>query len=354
MFNRRRFVQVLAGLTSGLMLRDARGQAAPATAPAASPAAAPSGKAVGSAPIESDALGKLLPQRKLGRTGKWVTMLGLGGAHVGEQNEADAQATIEAAIAGGCRYFDTAEAYRGSEPIYGKFLTPKYREHIFLASKSGAKDAAAARAHLDGSLSRLKTDYLDLWQMHAVQEIADVDGRLSKGVLDVFMEARDKGKVRHLGFSGHFNPATHKHLITLMAERPDALQTCLLPINVIDPKYLSFIDSVLPLLVKHDFGVVAMKSLGSGTFFHPHQFGGAAETVRLVPDRVSVRDAVHFVWSLPVGVMLSGPRKPAEFEEMMGFAREFAGMSEARRKELTEKAAICAGTTLETYKQKGA
>ncbi|MCX5660274.1 MAG: aldo/keto reductase [Planctomycetota bacterium] len=346
MFNRRRFLQTLAGLTSGIVLKNAMGQTASTTAPAG--AATSPGSA---APKESDALGKLLPQRRLGRTGKWVTMLGLGGAHVGQQNERDAQATIEAAIAGGVRYFDTAEAYNGSEPYYGRFLTPKFREHIFLATKSSAVDAKTAREHLAGSLDRLKTDHLDLWQMHAMKNVADVDARLLNGVLDVFLEARDKGKVRHLGFSGHYHPDTHRHLITLMAERPEALQTCLLPINVIDPRYLSFIDGVLPLLVKHNFGVVAMKSLGSGTFFHPHAFGGAATPTRLVPDRVSVRDAVHFTWSMPVAVMLSGPQKPAEFEEMIGFAREFTGMDEARRKALIEKAADCAGTTLETYKQ---
>lgn len=335
MLNRRTFLQFLAGLTSTIMISPTIAQT-PATAPAP----------------DKDALGPLLPRRKLGRTGLTVTMLGLGGAHVADQNERDAQATIETAIEGGVRYFDTAQNYRGSEVCYGRFLTPKYREHIFLATKTEAHDAEKARTHLNESLQKLKTDYVDLWQIHGVQTKADVDRRLSQGVLDVFLEAKEKGRVRHLGFSGHTHPETHKYLIELMAKRQDPLETCLLPINVIDPSYLSFIDAVLPELTKRNFGIVAMKSLGSGTFFQSHKFPKVGEPVRLVPDRLSVREAVYFTWSLPVSVMLSGPSKPEQFREMCQFAREFVALSESQRRTLVDRAADCAGTTLETYKAK--
>jgi len=338
MFNRRHFLQTLAAATTGLMLRRATGHA---TTPPAD------------APPETDALGKRLPQRRFGRTGAWVTMLGLGGAHVGRQNERDAQATIETAIAGGVRYFDTAESYQNSEAFYGRFLTPKYRQHVFITTKTTASDAKTARAHLESSLQRMKIDTIDLWKIHSVRDTAEVDARLAQGVLDVFIEAKAKGRVRHIGFSGHYHPNTHKHLITLMAERNNPLETCLMPINVIDPKYLSFIETVLPLLVKHQYGVVAMKSLSDGGFFQPKTIAGLDKPISVVPDRVSVREAVHFVWSLPVSVLISGPSNPEEFQQMIGFAREFEAMDENRRLALIERAADCAGTAVESYKSRG-
>ena len=114
----------------------------------------------------SDKWGYVLPKRVLGRTGKEVTMLGVGGYHVGWTTEKDAQAVIEAAMEGGIRFFDTAESYgpHTSEIRYGKYLTPKYREQVFIMTKSTAKDAKTMEEHLNASLKRMKTDYLDLWQ----------------------------------------------------------------------------------------------------------------------------------------------------------------------------------------------
>jgi hypothetical protein len=119
---------------------------------------------------------------------------------------------------------------------------------------------------------------------------------------------------------------------------------------VLDQSYLSFIDNVLPVLAEKKYGIVAMKSLGSGTFLRPAKFAKTQGEVTLVPDRVSIRDAVHFVWSLPVSVMISGPTKPGQIKEMAEFARVFVAMDEKQRRALVDRAADCAGTTLETYK----
>lgn len=144
MEKRRQFLQKIAGLTAGIMvpfqnISLGKGQS-------------------------KDRWGKLLPLRKLGKTGVDVTMLGVGGFHIGWTTEKDAQAVIEAALEGGVRFFDSAESYgpHTSEIRYGKYLTPKYREDIFLMTKSTAKDAKTMREHLDASLKRMKTDYLDL------------------------------------------------------------------------------------------------------------------------------------------------------------------------------------------------
>ena len=119
----------------------------------------------------SDRLGDLLPLRSLGNTGRFVTMLGTGGAHVGRtDSESEARAIIETALEGGVRFFDTAHAYQNgrSEERYGKYLTPQYRDLVFLMTKSTAKDAKTASAHLEESLTRMRTDYLDLALTYAL------------------------------------------------------------------------------------------------------------------------------------------------------------------------------------------
>ena len=217
----------------------------------------------------SDKLGPVLPQRTLGKTGLKVTMLTVGGSHIGRPAESVAQAVIEAAIESGIRTFDTAQLYQngGSEERYGKFLTPKYREHVLIFTKTMAEDAATARAHLDGSLQRMKTDYLDLWALHDLRDIAKADTRVHN-VLDVMLKAKQDGKVRHIGFTGHGSWKTHAHVLELT----DAFETCQMPINIADPSYESFTLNVLPILVKRNMGVFAMKTLAADGLM-----GGGAE-----------------------------------------------------------------------------
>src|SRR5262249_4334817 len=152
--------------------------------------------------------------------GPFVTMLGLGGAHfIDFQDEATAQKTIETAIAGGVRFFEMAILYRSTpglgEERYGRLLTPKFRDQIFLLGKFQANNARDARTQLDDSLRRMKTDYLDLWQMHNLGSPADADRRSAagSGALDYMLEAKEKGKVKRIGFTGHLNPAIHLRML---------------------------------------------------------------------------------------------------------------------------------------------
>jgi aryl-alcohol dehydrogenase-like predicted oxidoreductase len=214
-----------------------------------------------------DKWGKILPLRSLGKTGEQVTMLGLGGFHVGWTTEKDAQEVVEKAIEGGIRFFDTAESYDngGSEIRYGKYLVPKYRDEVFIMSKSTAEDGVTAKKHLEGTLSRLKCDYLDLWQVHSLKTPQDVDDRIENEVLEVFHEAKAEGKVKHLGFTGHQNPFAHKHMFVQTLTN-DIFETVQMPINVIDSHFHSFIENVLPLALERNFGVLAMKTLSDGRF----------------------------------------------------------------------------------------
>ena len=162
-----------------------------------------------------DKWGDVLPMRKLGKTGVDVTMLGVGGYHIGWTTEKDAQRVIEVALEGGIRFFDTAESYgpHTSEIRYGKYLTPQYRDLVFIMTKSTARDAKTAQEHLEASLKRMKTDYVDLWQVHALSSPEDVEERISNGILDVMQEAKASGKAKHIGFTGHQNPYAHVRML---------------------------------------------------------------------------------------------------------------------------------------------
>lgn len=296
---------------------------------------------------KSDRLGKLLPQRILGRTGEAVTMLGVGGWHIGAMSERDAQEAIEIALQSGVRFFDTAESYQsgGSETRYGKLLTPNYRDVVYLMTKSTAKNADDARSHLEGSLRRLNTDYLDLWQVHSVTTPQDTDDRIANGVFEVMAEAKASGKARHIGFTGHYQPDA-----LLQAMKSDIFDACQMPVNLADPSYSSFIKQVMPKLIEQKIGVVAMKTLANGGFFGGSSHGQHGNNARIVPDRVSLAEAINFAWSLPISVLITGADNPAQMQEKINLASSFTTMDEQQRQALIDKVADLAGNTVEFYK----
>lgn len=332
MVNRREFIATLAGLTAGVML------------PFPIYTAAGDG--------DSDRLGPLLPRRKLGRTGEAVTMLGVGGYHIGgSMDEQEAQSTIEAALEGGVRFFDTAESYQKgeSERRYGKYLVPKYRADVFIMTKSTAKDAATARAYLEGSLKRLNTDYLDLWQVHSLQSLEDVDNRIAGGVLEVVQEAKATGKARHVGFTSHSNP----YALNRMLEKADFFETVQMPINVVDAaSEHSFINEVIPNAVKCNVGILAMKTLADGRFFTSKSRVKWRTDDPVVPGRVSLTEALYFAWSLPISVLITGPDHADMLREKIYLARKFVRLSEKERESLASKVAdLAAEGRVEYYKK---
>ena len=329
MIDRRAFLKSLAGLTAGILLTSA------------------SAEGQETKPI-TDRLGTLLPLRKFGRTDESVTMLGLGGWHIGEMEEKEAQKTLDVALEGGVRFFDSAESYQegGSETRLGKLLIPKYRDDIFLMTKTTARDAATARKHLEESLKRLKTEQVDLWQVHAVRNPEDVDERIDNGVFDVMIEAKESGKSRYIGFTGHTSPSAHARVLN----KSDIFDACQLPVNLTDISYESFIEGVIPTLVERNIGVIGMKSLANGGFFGGSRHGKHGPNPRVVPNRVSIHDAIRFVWSFPVSTLVTGPDNAEQLKEKIDIAKRFSGMKQNEREELIEKVADMAGTTVEFYK----
>ncbi len=329
MIDRRAFLKSMASLTTGILLSSACAES-------------------GEEETVSDGLGTLLPTRKFGRTGEAVTMLGVGGWHIGEMSEAEAQKTIETALEGGVRFFDSAESYQsgGSESRLGKLLVPKYRDDVFLMTKTTAPNATKAWEHLEGSLTRLNTDQLDLWQMHSVRNPADVDERIDNGILDVMLEAKATGKTRYIGFTGHSSPAAHERVL----EQTDIFDTCQLSMNLVDVSYESFIERVVPTLVERNIGVIGMKALANGGFFGGSQHGKHGTNPKVVPNRVSVSEAIRFVWSLPVSTLVTGPDNAKQMQEKIDIAKTFTGMDDDERNELIEKVEDMAGATVEFYK----
>ena len=300
-----------------------------------------------------DRLGALLPTRPLGKTGVRVTAFCLGGHHAElGRTPAETQAIIEAALEQGCRFFDNAKNYSNGEAErrYGEFLVPKYRELVFIMTKSSAPTAAEAQKELDGSLGRMKCDYLDLWQIHHVTSPEDVETRLKNGVLDVFLAAKRSGKVRFIGFTGHSNYQAHLRMLALLKERGLELDTCQMPINLCDPHYESFIGHVLPVLQQRQYGILAMKTMAYGTMVGKAGFGQKPHPNPPTRSGITPRQMHEYVYSLPVSALVSGCTTPAEVKENTTWLREFKGMAEAERQRLLDLSAQHAGASLESYK----
>jgi len=334
MTDRRMFLKSLAGATAGLTLTS--------TAHAKTE--------------ERDRLGEVLPKRKLGRTNQYVTMLGTGGYHVGWTTERDAQEVIEAALEGGVRFFDTAESYGAgmSETRYGKYLTPQYRDLVFLMSKSTGKDAKTVKEHLEGTLRRLKTDQLDLYQVHAISTPEDVDSRIQLGVLEVLLKAKEEGKIKYLGFTGHQNPFAHARMLELTKES-DIFDTVLMPVNVLDQSYFSFTQNIMSKALDRNMGILAIKSLADGRFFEKKEQSGWTSNDPLIPNYLSIKEALHFVWSLPVTVLISGNENATFMREKIALARSFAKLTDDQRTSLIDKVKTIALTgKVEYYKRQEA
>ncbi len=203
----------------------------------------------------------MLPTRLLGKTGMSVTQLGLGGEGVLRTfgREREAHAVIEGALASGIRYCESARAYSGSEAYYGGCLGAR-REDTFLASKSHERTAVGAREHLTTTLQSLRTDWLDLWQVHDLRSEADIKEIFGPGgAIEAFDAAKREGLVRFIGVTGHKNPQ-----VLLRAFELYDFDTVLLPVNPAEPSYLSFLDTVLPEASRRNMGIVGMKVLCRG------------------------------------------------------------------------------------------
>jgi predicted aldo/keto reductase-like oxidoreductase len=219
----------------------------------------------------------------------------------------DAVAVIHRALELGVNYCDTAPAYAGSLDYYGAAL-PEWREQVFLASKTHDRTRDGSLRLLDQSLTRLRTDHLDLWQLHDLRTVHDLEMIFGRGgALEALLEARAQGRVRFLGITGHHDPA-----ILLEAMRRFDFDTVLVALNAADVHRLSFAQTVLAEARRRGMGVIGMKVYAAGALL-------AGGVTRFSPD-----EAMGYVLSLPgVSAVVIGCSSPAEVDENVRIARTF-------------------------------
>jgi predicted aldo/keto reductase-like oxidoreductase len=166
--------------------------------------------------------------------------------------------------------------------------------------------------------------------------------------LEVFKKAKESGKARYIGFTGHTDFRSHQQML----KRTDDLETCQMPINCFDPNYKSFVNNVLPTLVEKKLGVIAMKTLSNGGFFGGTTHFEGGNNPRIIPNVATVQEAIHFVWSLPVSTLVTGPNDVPMLQEKIDLAKSFKEMSEKTRMELVERVgkADLEGAKIEYYK----
>lgn len=259
----------------------------------------------------------MISTRIFGQTGVQTTQLGLGGEGVLRTHDCpkEAAVVIERAIALGIRYFDTAPAYASSMDYYGATLGTRRRD-IFLASKTASRSRDGSLQILEDSLRRLRTDHLDLWQLHDLRTQTDLKSIFARdGAIHALDEARSAGLIRFSGLTGHHRPEI---LLQAMSEYP--FDSVLIPLNPADGARLPF-AAVLTEARRRGMAVIAMKVLSGGLLIQ----SGAC----------SARDALTYVWSLPgVSVAIIGCRTPEEVEENVYTAEAFQTMPETNQREL--------------------
>ncbi len=274
-----------------------------------------------------------IPRRPLGKTGELVSLLCLGGAHIGSRKVAEDKAfrVIHAAIDAGVDFMDNAWEYNDgeSERRMGEALAQNgSRQRVFLMTKNCAHDRRAdhSMVKLEESLRRLKTDYLDLWQIHEVVWDDDPDRIFAPGgAAEAMLRAKEQGKVRYIGFTGHKRPAIHRRML----EQGFPWDTVQMPINVLDAHYQSFEREILPLALAQGVGVIGMKSFAGG-----HLFEGTD---------VTPHEALAYAMSQPIATLCSGIDSMQVLEQNLAVARGFEPISAEERERILAKSAPAAG-----------
>jgi aryl-alcohol dehydrogenase-like predicted oxidoreductase len=283
-----------------------------------------------------------IPTRPLGRTGEHVSLLGLGGAHIGKPSESEAIRIVHEAIDAGVTFLDNAWEYndRESERRMGLALAQDgYRSKAFLMTKDCAHDRVASHSmeKLEESLQLLQTDYLDLWQIHEVVWETDPDRIFAPGgSAEAMLKAKEQGKVRYIGFTGHKHPDIHRRMLS-QGFPWDAVQ---MPLNVLDAHFASFEREILPICLEQGIGVIGMKT----------NAGGHLQDTGL---DVTPEEALRYALSLPdpVSTIVSGMDSLDVLHRNIAVANEFTPLTDDERAALLSRSAPHAdGAVAEPFK----
>jgi uncharacterized protein len=298
-----------------------------AAPPPPAPSAAPTAASAGGNPQTSS-------KRKLGSTGEMVSMLGLGGAHIGKKEKLSDDEAIKLmrdAIEGGITFFDNCWDYNDglSEERMGKALRDGLRQRVFLMTKLDGRTAKAANAQLEQSLRRLQTDRIDLVQVHEVIRMSDPERSFAPdGIMGALQAAKKAGKLRYIGFTGHKDPAMHLAMLDAAKKAGFEFDAVQLPLNVMDAHYKSFEAKVLPVLEQRGIGVLGMKALGSGDI--------------LEAGVVKPEECLRYALSLPTSVVITGIDSRPVLDQALKLMRDFVPYTAKEREALLARTAPAA------------
>jgi len=273
-----------------------------------------------------------IPYRRLGRTGELVSLIGVGGYHLGRQaDERETIRIIRTAVDTGINFLDNCWDYNGgaSELRMGKALRDGYRDKAFLMTKIDGRTKESATQQIEESLRRLQTDRIDLMQFHEVIRMLDPERVFGPdGALEAVVAAQRAGKIRYIGFTGHKSPAIHLRMLAIARQNGFTFDAVQMPLNVMDAHYDSFAQQVVPVLVEQDIGVLGMKPMG--------------DPFVLVSGTVTAAECLHYAMNLPTSVVITGCDSLPVLEQALHAARTFRPLSEAEVKSLLERTAQAA------------
>jgi aryl-alcohol dehydrogenase-like predicted oxidoreductase len=270
--------------------------------------------------------------RRLGRTGEEVSVLGLGGHHIGRQkDEKESITIIRAAIDGGVTFMDNCWDYHdgGSEVRMGKALKDGYRKKVILMTKIDGRTKKAAAEQIDQCLQRLQTDVIDLLQHHEVIRLEDPDRIFGEGgAQEAVLAAKKAGKVRFIGFTGHKDPLVHLRMLEVAAKHGFRFDTVQMPLNVLDAHFRSFEKHVLPVLVREEIGVLGMKSMGDGLV--------------LKSKTASPVECLHYAMTLPTSTVITGIDRLEILKQDLEAVKTFRPLTEKQVTDLLARTARAA------------
>lgn len=273
-----------------------------------------------------------IPRRTLGHTGEKVSMVGIGGYHIGMQSdEKESIQIVRTALDQGINFLDNCWDYNGgqSEIRMGRALRDGYRQKAFLMTKIDGHTKKAATQQIEDSLHRLQTDHIDLLQFHEVIRDTDPEAIFAPdGSLQAALEARKAGKIRYIGFTGHKSPDIHLKMLNTAFAHQFTFDTVQMPLNVMDAHFNSFEKKVLPVLVEHKIGVLGMKPMG--------------DHIILNSKTATPIECLHYAMNLPTSVVITGCDSMKILEQALNAARTFRPMDQAEVASLLAKTAAAA------------
>lgn len=270
-----------------------------------------------------------IPKRFFGRTGVKLTVIGQGGARLElMRNKETAKAHVKRAFELGINYFDCAHSYWGgeSEAVYGDALKD-VRKEVFITSKSTQRTAEEATKELDTSLKRLKTDYVDLWQMHAIGTAEDLEKIFAPGgAIEAFEWAKQRGKCRFIGFTGHHDP----DVLLQLLDTYDFFDSVLMPLHAADPSFRSFERAVLPVVTERRMAVQGMKNFGNAFLLRA----------------LNPKECLSYVLSLPIHCTAVGCSTIGQLEEDVRIAQDFKELDDEEMTRLRQQASRGTGALI--------